>query len=378
MSHRNSANPRVPAARTFAGAVALGAMAILASVAVQSWTAPTSQPAQKAFKNVQVLKDIPADDLVPTMQFVSGSLGVECDFCHVRNAFEKDDKEPKRIARQMMRMELGINGRDFDSRRAVTCYTCHRGQTKPVSIPSAEKEAGAPAEDIYFTEAETSDPVRPPPGLPPASEILAKYVTALGGKAAIENITTRLEKGTVSFGSGQPLAVERITKSPAKQIFTVHLPAGESRTGFDGRTGWLSLPGSPIREMHRADLPGAMLDANLHLAVDLAGLYTSLESRAPVKIGNSEAILVFARNQGRPPLELYFDRDSGLLLRELRFAETPLGLNPTRIDFSDYADFDGVKVPRNLVIAGPGRRLEIRFDDIKQNLPVDDAVFRQP
>ena len=92
----------------------------------------------------------------------------------------------------------------------------------------------------------------------------------------------------------------------------------------------------------------------------------------------NDAIQVFARNPGQPPLELYFDRNSGLLFRELRFAETPLGLNPTRIDFSDYADFDGVKVPRNLVIAGPGRRLEIRFDDIKQNLPVDDAVFRQP
>src|SRR5262249_5823682 len=75
------------------------------------------------------------------------------------------------------------------------------------------------------------------------------------------------------------------------------------------------------------------------------------------------------------PLELYFDRNSGLLFRELRFAETPLGLNPTRIDFSDYADFDGVKVARHLLIAGPGRRLEIQFEDIKQNLPVDDAVF---
>jgi hypothetical protein len=216
----------------------------------------------------------------------------------------------------------------------------------------------------------------PPVGLPAASDIVAKYVTALGGQTAIESISTRLEKGTVSFGSGPALAVERITKSPAKQIFTVHLPAGESSTAFDGRTGWLSFPGSPIREMHRTDFPGARLDADLQLAIDLTRLYTTIKSIQPMKMGSSEAILVFARNPGQPPLELYFDRNSGLLLRELRFAETPLGLNPTRIDFSDYADFDGVKVPQRLVVAGPGRRLEIQFDEIKQNLPVDDAVFK--
>lgn len=378
MSHRNYANQRFNSGRAFWGGLLLAIVAIVTSVAVQSWSAPTTESAQKAFKNVQVLKDISADDLVPTMQFVSGSLGVECDFCHVRDAFEKDDKEPKRIARQMMRMELAINGRDFDSRRAVTCYTCHRGQTKPVSIPSTQEEAGPSAEHSYFSEAEPVREVAPAVGLPSASDILAKYVTALGGKSAIESIATRLEKGTVSFGSGQPLAVERITKSPAKQIFTIHLPAGESRTAFDGHTGWLSSPGSPVREIHHADIPGARLDANLHLAVDLAGLYTTMESIQRVKIGAAEAILVFARNHGQPPLELYFDRDSGLLLRELHFAQTPLGLNPTRIDFSDYADFDGVKVPRHLIIAGPGRRLEIHFDDIKQNLPVDDAVFRHP
>ena len=377
MSDRNSANKLRKSARADAGGLALAVLAIIASVAVQSWTAPTTQTAQKAFKNVQVLKDIPADDLFPTMQFVSGSLGVQCDFCHVRDAFEKDDKETKRTARQMMRMELAVNARNFDARRAVTCYTCHRGQTKPVSIPSTEKEAGAPAEDSYFSEADMASQPVPPAGLPAASDVLAKYVTALGGKTAIENIATRIEKGTVSFGAGPPLAVERITKSPGKQIFTVHLPAGGSSTAFDGRTGWLSVPGSPLREMHHSEFPGAMLDANLHLAVDLAGLYSTIASIDQRQMGSSEAIVVLARNPGQPPLELYFDRNSGLLLGELRFAETPLGLNPTRIDFSNYADFDGVKVPQHLIVAGPGRRLEIQFDEIKQNLPVDDAVFKR-
>src|SRR5262249_828567 len=145
MSDRNSTHCAFQSARAVASGLALAVIAIAASVTVQSRTAPAIESAQKAFKNVQVLKDIPAADLVPTMEFVSGLLGVECDFCHVRDAFEKDDKEPKRTARQMMRMELAINGRNFDATRAVTCYTCHRGQTKPVSIPSTQKEAGTAA-----------------------------------------------------------------------------------------------------------------------------------------------------------------------------------------------------------------------------------------
>src|SRR5579862_10023796 len=93
-----------------------------------------AQPPKKAeeqFKNIQVLKGVPADQLFPTMQFITASLGVECDFCHVQNAFEKDDKKPKAIARKMMEMMFAINKDNFDGHRAVTCYSCHRGNPKP-------------------------------------------------------------------------------------------------------------------------------------------------------------------------------------------------------------------------------------------------------
>lgn len=55
--------------------------------------APGQSPktAEQQFKNIQVLKGAPADQVIPAMQFISSSLGVECDFCHVQNAFDKDD-----------------------------------------------------------------------------------------------------------------------------------------------------------------------------------------------------------------------------------------------------------------------------------------------
>jgi hypothetical protein len=129
-------------------AVVLGTIALLAANEVlmegaraQSGAAPaaggssTPKKTEEQFKNIQVLKGIPADQLVPGMQFIAASLGVECQFCHVEGAFDKDDKKPKETARKMMAMMFAINKDNFDGHRDVTCYSCHRGSSLPVAIP---------------------------------------------------------------------------------------------------------------------------------------------------------------------------------------------------------------------------------------------------
>jgi len=102
-----------------------------------------SVPAEQKFKNIQVLKGIPSEQLVPAMQFITASLGVECAFCHVENHFDQDDKKPKQIARKMMQMMMSINQNNFEGQREVTCNTCHRGARIPVGIPSISEEAFA-------------------------------------------------------------------------------------------------------------------------------------------------------------------------------------------------------------------------------------------
>src|SRR6516162_1870083 len=82
--------------------------------------------AEQQFKNIQVLKDIPAEQLIPTMQFITASLGVECEFCHVEHQMDKDDKKEKKTARAMMEMQFAIDKANFKGELEVTCYTCHR------------------------------------------------------------------------------------------------------------------------------------------------------------------------------------------------------------------------------------------------------------
>jgi hypothetical protein len=102
-----------------------------------------NKPAGEAFKNVQLLKDLPAGQFFGVMQSISASLGVECNFCHVQNDFASDDKPEKKTARSMMTMVKSINQQFFDGKAEVRCYTCHHGAAEPVSKPPAKDAPGA-------------------------------------------------------------------------------------------------------------------------------------------------------------------------------------------------------------------------------------------
>jgi photosynthetic reaction center cytochrome c subunit len=327
---------------------------------------------QPRFKNLQVLKDVPPDQLIPAMQFISASLGVECEFCHVRDAFDKDDKPSKQTARRMIQMMFALDADQFHGERAVTCYTCHRGSAKPVSIPMVD--GAAP----YVSEARSAaNPAAQASrtNLPSANDVIEKYIRGVGGAAAIQNVLSRVESGTVTFGAGPPFPIEILSKSPSRQAMIVHLPAGDSSTVFDSQNGWFRSPAGPVRDMPQADIEGAKLDADLQFPINVEKTFQELKVVRTERISDHDAILLFATNSSGPPLELYFDRESGLLLRQLRFGSSPVGLNPTQIDYDDYKTFDGVQVPLHLVITRPNRTLNIRLFQVKHNVPVDDAKF---
>jgi len=328
--------------------------------------------AEHVFKNLKVLKDIPADQLFPSMQFIAASLGVECDFCHVRGHFEQDDKKPKLAAREMMQMMMAINANHFEGHRAVTCNTCHRGAPHPVSIPLVvDSEPPMHAETA-------SDPDEPlPAGLPTADQLIDQYVQALGGRGAIEKISSRVEKGSANVG-GHDVPVDIFAKAPGKRAVILHAPEGDNVTAFDGEQGWLGAANRPTREMARGDLPGARMDADLQLPVHLKQLSEDLHPGRPEKIGDHDTYQLVAASKTVPPVQLYFDQKTGLLVRMVRYSDTALGLNAMRIDYADYRDVDGVKVPFRWTVARPAGQFTIQLSDVKQNVPVEDSRFVKP
>jgi photosynthetic reaction center cytochrome c subunit len=346
-------------------------------VALRVHSAPPQDPsapklAEQQFKNIQVLKGVPADQIFPAMQFITASLGVECDHCHVREGrdmkFDKDDKKAKVTARKMMQMMLAINKDSFEGKREVTCYSCHRGAADPVGTPIISDE------EPKIIEAKKSDA----PPLPPADQLLDKYLASVGGAEALQKITSRVEKGTLIAFGAQRNPVEIYTKSSGKRISIMHLPGGDSVTAFDGHSGWLSFQGHAPHFMSAAENDAARLDADLYFPLHVKTHYQKFTVAPGEKIDGHDTFLVTGRSEGLPPLRLYLDSQSGVLLREVRYAETPLGRNPTQIDYADYRDADGVKLPFRWTLSRPGNRFTIQVDQLQQNVPVDDAKFTPP
>jgi len=304
------------------------------------------------------------------MQFITASLGVECDFCHVQLAMDKDDKKTKLAARKMITMVLALNQTHFNGELEVTCYTCHRGAAHPVATPLLSAESASRPGHVHDEEGE------PLAGLPAPDQMLDKYLAAVGGAEAVSKIKTRVQKGKLD-ASGTQYPVEIYSEAPEKRVSITHPSRRDSITAFNGEVGWLSMPNG-FHRMTAAEAEAARIDAQLHFPVRLRELYTEFHVQPGEEIGGRQTILVSAKASGRPDLRLYFDQENGLLLRLMRFAETPLGRNPTQIDYADFRVADGVKIPFKWTLMRPGGSFTIQIEQVEQNVPVEEKLFVIP
>jgi hypothetical protein len=335
---------------------------------MQAAPAAVVKKAPEVFKNIQVLKDLDADKLQPSMQFIAASLGVDCDYCHVQEK-DKDDKREKGTARKMMQMTMDINKASFNGNRQVTCNTCHRGSASPVGIPA-----------VLETEGERPQPqanAGPPTTPPTADQILGKYLDALGGADAVAKITTRTEKGHVLVGTNST-PYDVYMKAPNKRISVSHGQNGDSFTAFDGTAGWMGGGRGGPRDMAATDSMSAMVDAALAFPASLKTVFPQMRAGRPDKIGDKDVYVLTGRGPGAPQTRFYFDEQSGLLVRVIRYNDVGLGLMPVQVDYSDYRAVDGVKIPFHWTLARPGGRFSIQIDSAQQNVLIDDSKFMKP
>jgi len=338
----------------------------------QKSSADAPKTASQQFKNVQVLKDIPAEQLIPTMQFIAASLGVECEFCHVEHQMDKDDKKEKGMAREMMKMQLEIDKGHFKGELEVTCYTCHRGSPHPVGTPILSAEAARPAAPhMHEEDAEAHANV------PTADQILDKYLAAVGGADALMKIKTRVQKGTID-AMGKQSPIEVYSEAPNKRVSISHMNGGSSVTAFNGEVGWLTIPGG-VHRMTTAERESASVDAQMYFAARVREMYKEFHVRPGEEINGRATYLVAAEaTPGHPTIQMYFDQETGLLLRLIRCTETALGKNPAEVDYADYKETDGVKIAYRWTLVRPNGAFTIHIDQVQQNVPIDKKLFVPP
>jgi photosynthetic reaction center cytochrome c subunit len=360
--------------------------------------AAAGKTAGETGKNIQVLKDLPADQLNPTMRFFAYSLGVECAFCHALPDQSSDAKPTKTVARAMIKMVMEINKNSFNGRTDVTCFTCHRGTQDPTvapviestkiipggSAPVAAPAAGRGGGRGGAAAAETAEAALPTP-----AAIVAKYVQALGGEQALRKIANTTVTGTFDNAGRNTQDVawtqgtfELDEKAPNLRRLEMRSPDGKATTiGFDGTASWTQTPNGAVTEDSGMALARIRRSADLRAALDLKQQDANLQVRETQRVGDRDAYLVLAYANSDTPEQLYFDTQSGLLLRRVIVGESLVTAPPMQIDYQDYRETDGVKYAATVkisdVIATPMYTV-LHVNKVDFSAPIDAAKFTKP
>jgi photosynthetic reaction center cytochrome c subunit len=345
-------------------------------------TTPAAKPpmSEELFKNIQVLKGIPVDQFMGTMGFIAASLSVNCTECHISSDYSADT-EKKKKAREMMLMVKAINQEHFGGARRITCYTCHRSDTAPRVTPSLAEQYGTPP-DRDPNDIEIAG--QPDPGALTADQILDKYIQALGGAERLAGLASLSAKGTYAgFDTDlEKVPAEVYAKAPGQSTTIVHRSASaQNITTYDGRNGWIAMTNTrlPLKSLTGGELDGAQLDAEMFFPSGIKHYLSNWRvGFPPTSIDDHEVQVVQGTAPGGTRVKLFFDPKSGLLLRMARFANTALGLNPSQVDYSDYREVAGVKVPFHWTLSWTDGRSDFDMTDVQPNLPIDAAKFAEP
>ena len=347
-------------------------------------TAAQAQP-ERVFKNIQILKGLGEAQLYQTMNFMAVSLGRDCTFCHVTKGrdpkngqniwvWESDDKPEKQSARRMLQMVLLINGSNkIDFRQnSVTCHTCHRGQRSTEGLPPMPL-AKSGHEGLLNPAPAPATP-RPRPSV---DELFARYLQAVGGAKASDT-KTLIMKATRVASQNRSWPNEITWSAPDKLLSVATLPQTTIRQAFAGDKGWV-LNGTNLQTLTAAQVTTARRGLEEVFSAVKVTPAPGMQLAGTEKIDGRE-MWVVVRSTPEATTSFYFDAETGLLRRRQTINHGAVLPIPEQVDFEDYRDVDGVKLP--FII----RRSAIdtydswtrTFTEIKRNAQVDDALFAQP
>jgi len=358
-----------------------GFAAVASAQGAQAPAAQTPPLSDQVLKNIQVLKGIPIDTFFEAMGLFASSMGGDCTYCHSKDAvFNRDAfavATPRiQRARQMIVMMNTINKTYFAGQTKVTCFTCHRAAYTPETAPRFTLQYGTPLEEpnmINFVDDPRAS----------ADTILDKYLDALGGVGRLAKVTSFTAKGTYAgFDTGfAEVPVDVFGKAPNQRTTVVHMDYGDNIRVFDGRNGWFAGPDAPVplETLTSGVLDAARLEALVAFPAGIKQAYSQWKVGGTI-IDDKDVTIVQGSNpnSGLLPVNFYFDTTTGLLVRVVRWNETPVGPNPTQIDYDDYRDVAGIRMPFTWTVSLTYMQMTITLDALQPNVPVDASRFARP
>lgn len=359
-------------------------LACLLSVAGAHSQAEKQPMSQDVFKNIQVLRGIPVDEFMGTMGFFAASLGLNCVDCHTPESLENwarfgDDTPRKNTARRMVLMVRAINQANFGGMPTVTCNSCHRGANRPEDMPSLEEQYGTPPPD---DPDQIQIRGKGAPG-PSADQMLDRYIQAAGGAQQLAKLISFTAKGTYAgFDTdGEKVPIEVFAKAPNQFATSVHTRLGINTTTYDGHAAWIAaiVEPVPLLQLTGPQLEAAGVDAALSFPAGIKQEFSTWRTGFPeVDVGGHMAQVVEGTTATGFVVKLYFDKLSGLLVRQTRFLKTVVGVNPMHIEYADYRLVGGIKMPFRWTVTWTDGQSTTQLTAVQPNVPIDATKFGKP
>jgi len=353
---------------------------VLAGVAQTPVAAQSSdQKTEDVFKNIKVLNGQRADMLNPTMVMFEAALGVGCGYCHDNdgNKRELDTKPQKTIARGMIEMVNTVNKNTFRGQAKVSCFTCHQGRNIPIGVPNVTNSPLPPALGEDFVAS-----LPPPPPVPAnvtPAQIIDKYVASLG---AVQQVGSLDAVGTVTqrrpgrnFPSQQ---IELLSKAPGMGLTITKAGQTDNLMAYGATAGWARAGTGAARDLRKAEADGAMLEDPYNLPAHLKQMLLEPKMERPEVLRGHEVYVVSGKTRNLPRVQAFFNEQSGMLERLVYYNDSLYGQYPTQIDYRDFRDVGGRKVPYEWVISQTrNREFTYAMQDVKA-AAIEDAKFAKP
>lgn len=347
--------------------------------------AAAEKNAGETFKNVTTpaLRSLTVADFMGAMGVISADLGLDCADCHPGAGSDKADfviDTPQKVtARRMINMVTAINKENFGGVQNVTCWTCHHGKEKPATTITLDKLYGTPNDekDDLITQGE---------GEPTGAQVLDKYIAALGGAQKLAGLKSWVAEGTSlgyeGLGGGGSFTV--YAKAPDQRsqviIFKDHPERGDTYRVYNGKTGWNKTPRNavPEYELSGSELAGMRFDALMAFPGNIKTVLRAPLRTTTTELGDKDVELVQGFGPDALVVSLYFDKKTDLLVRMVRYSNTPVGRVPTQIDYADYREVDGIKFPFQYTFSWLDGRDAFKINKVEVNVPIDPSKFAKP
>jgi hypothetical protein len=157
----------------------------------------------------------------------------------------------------------------------------------------------------------------------------------------------------------------------------------DSVRSYDGKAGWIATPLTVVAEYELigGELDGARLDAQMSFPGQIKQVLTDWRAGfPPLTIDDSPVDVIEGKTPEGSGIKLYFDRETGFLVRSVRYSDTAVGTVPIAVVYSNYRDVPGlgVKIPFTWQVTWTNGRGTFNITSLQPNAAIDAGRFGRP